>query len=140
MRDGSYRIISASDLVPGDLIRVSAGVRVPADARLVALSSTTLRVDQAILTGESAPVMKEAEAVAEVGAEIQARRNMLFSGTTVAYGSATAIVVSTATKTEIGKIGKQVSTTETAASPLKMKLDEFGELLTKVCCNLFTLS
>jgi Ca2+ transporting ATPase len=131
-RDGSLRVISASQLVPGDLIRVTAGARIPADARLVSLTSTTLRLDQAILTGESAPVMKEAKMVTEPGAEIQARRNMLYSGTTVAYGSATALVTCTAAGTEIGKIGAQVSATVTAASPLKVKLDEFGELLTKV--------
>jgi len=77
--------------------------------------------------------MKDAAFVTtEPGAEIQARKNMLFSGTTVAYGSANAIVTSTGARSEIGKIGVQVAATETAASPLKVKLDEFGELLTKV--------
>ena len=132
-RDGlAFRTIRAAELVPGDVVRLSVGCRVPADLRLVQLESTTLRLDQAILTGESEAVMKEAEVVVEEGAEIQSRVNMCFSGTTVSYGAAIAIVTSTGGGTEIGKIGAQVADTEAEASPLKVKLDEFGALLTKV--------
>jgi len=143
-REGALCVIAASELVPGDVIRVAAGGRVPADSRLVALESTTLRLDQALLTGESVPVMKETAPVADADAEIQARHNMLFSGTTVSYGAGKALVVATAASTEIGKIGAQVSATETAASPLKVKLDEFSALLTKaiaaICILLWLLN
>ena len=108
-REGALCVIAASELVPGDVIRVAAGGRVPADSRLVALESTTLRLDQALLTGESVPVMKETAPVADADAEIQARHNMLFSGTTVSYGAGKALVVATAASTEIGKIGAQVA-------------------------------
>eukprot|EP00964_Phaeocystis_antarctica_P147634 scaffold114275_cov63-Phaeocystis_antarctica.AAC.4 len=132
-RDGQpFRTIRAVELVPGDVVRLSVGCRVPADLRLLQLESTTLRLDQAILTGESEAVMKEADVVVEEGAEIQSRINMCFSGTTVSYGAALAVVASTGGATEIGQIGKQVSDTEAEASPLKVKLDEFGALLTKV--------
>jgi Ca2+ transporting ATPase len=132
-RDGqAFRTIRAVELVPGDVVRLSVGCRVPADLRLLQLESTTLRLDQAILTGESEAVMKEADVVVEEGAEIQSRVNMCFSGTTVSYGAALAVVASTGGATEIGKIGAQVADTEAEASPLKVKLDEFGALLTKV--------
>ena len=95
-RDGQpFRTIRAVELVPGDVVRLSVGCRVPADLRLLQLESTTLRLDQAILTGESEAVMKEADAVVEEGAEIQSRVNMCFSGTTVSHGAALAVVVST---------------------------------------------
>ena len=132
-RDGAaFRTIRAAELVPGDVVRLAAGCRVPADLRLIALESTTLRLDQAILTGESEAVMKEADLVVDQDAEIQSRLNMCFSGTTVSYGAAVAVVSATGGATEIGKIGAQVAETEASASPLKVKLDEFGALLTKV--------
>ncbi len=132
-RDGAgFRTVEATLLVPGDLIRVRAGDRVPADARLVGLDSTTLCVDQSVLTGESEAVLKDPEAVLEAGVELHGRHNMVYSGTTVSYGSARALVVATGTSTQIGLIGAQVSATTTAVSPLKRKLDEFGELLSKV--------
>ena len=132
-RDGApFRTIRAAELVPGDIVRLAAGCRVPADLRLIALESTTLRLDQAILTGESEAVMKDADLVVDDGAEIQSRLNMCFSGTTVSYGAAVAVVSATGGSTEIGKIGEQVAETEASASPLKVKLDEFGALLTKV--------
>ena len=76
--------------------------------------------------------MKEPDALAEPVAELQLRTNMVFSGTTVSYGSALAVVVETGPRTEMGLIGEQVAQTQTAASPLKQKLDEFGEMLSKV--------
>ena len=74
--------------MPGDVVRLSVGCRVPADLRLLQLESTTLRLDQAILTGESEAVMKEADALVDERAEIQSRVNMCFSGTAVSYGAA----------------------------------------------------
>ena len=129
---GAFRTIKAAELVPGDIVRIAVGGRAPADLRLLELTSTTLRADQAILTGESEPVMKEPEVVAEANAELQLRANIVFSGTTVSYGGAVAVVVETGKRTEMGLIGEQVSQTQTAASPLKLKLDEFGEMLSKV--------
>ena len=144
-RDGTaFRSIRSPELVPGDIVRLTVGCRAPADLRLLELSSTTLRADQAILTGESEPTMKEADLVAEPQAEIQSRVNMVFSGTTIAYGSAIAVVVETGARTEMGLIGEQVASTQTAVSPLKQKLDEFGETLSKViaaiCCILWLIN
>ena len=132
-RDGqAFRQVRSPELVPGDIVRLSVGCRAPADLRLLELTSTTLRADQAILTGESEPTMKEPELVADGASEIQSRVNMVFSGTTISYGSAVAVVVETGARTEIGLIGEQVASTQTAVSPLKAKLDEFGEMLSKV--------
>ena len=144
-RDGQpFRCVRSPELVPGDVVRLTVGCRAPADCRLLELSSTTLRADQAILTGESEPVIKEPDLVAEPPAEIQSRVNMVFSGTTISYGGAIAVVVETGTRTEMGLIGQQVSETQTATSPLKQKLDEFGEMLSKViaiiCCVLWLIN
>lgn len=144
-RDGApFRLVRSPELVPGDIVRLAVGCRAPADLRLIELSSTTLRADQAILTGESEPTMKEPDLVAERPAEIQARLNMVFAGTTISYGGAVAVVVETGARTEMGQIGEQVASTQTAVSPLKQKLDEFGEMLSKViaaiCCILWLIN
>lgn len=99
--------------------------------RLCSLESTTLRADQALLTGESEPVLKDPLVVVDEASEIQGRVNMLFSGTTISYGAGVGVVVQIGASTEIGKIGVQVASTQMAASPLKVKLDEFGSMLSK---------
>jgi Ca2+ transporting ATPase len=124
--------IKARDLVPGDIVDVSVGDKVPADVRITSIYSTTLRVDQAILTGESVSVLKQCEEVEDKRAVNQDKRNMLFSGTNIAAGKCRGIVVGTGLLTEIGKIRTQMSATVMEKTPLQMKLDEFGQQLSKV--------
>ncbi|XP_076369270.1 calcium-transporting ATPase sarcoplasmic/endoplasmic reticulum type-like isoform X2 [Tachypleus tridentatus] len=124
--------IKARDIVPGDLVEVSVGDKVPADIRLIKIFSTTLRVDQSILTGESVSVIKHTDAVPDPRAVNQDKKNIIFSGTNIASGKARGIVIGTALDTAIGKIRTEMSETEEVKTPLQQKLDEFGEQLSKV--------
>ncbi|XP_056152569.1 ATPase sarcoplasmic/endoplasmic reticulum Ca2+ transporting 1, like [Lampris incognitus] len=128
----SVQRIKAREIVPGDVVEVSVGDKVPADIRLVSIKSTTLRVDQSILTGESVSVIKHTDAVPDPRAVNQDKKNMLFSGTNIAAGKAVGIAVATGVGTEIGKIRDQMAATEQEKTPLQAKLDEFGEQLSKV--------
>uniref|UniRef100_A0AAQ4RY18 Calcium-transporting ATPase n=1 Tax=Gasterosteus aculeatus aculeatus TaxID=481459 RepID=A0AAQ4RY18_GASAC len=128
----SVQRIKAREIVPGDVVEVSVGDKVPADIRLISIKSTTLRVDQSILTGESVSVIKHTDAVPDPRAVNQDKKNMLFSGTNIAAGKATGIAVATGVSTEIGKIRDQMAATEQEKTPLQQKLDEFGEQLSKV--------
>ncbi len=124
--------IRARDLVPGDIVEVSVGDKVPADIRITTIKSTTLRVDQALLTGESVSVMKHTDAIPDSRAVNQDKKNLLFSGTNIASGKCVGIVIGTGLDTEIGKIRTEMVETETERTPLQQKLDEFGEQLSKV--------
>uniref|UniRef100_A0A671U0U5 Calcium-transporting ATPase n=1 Tax=Sparus aurata TaxID=8175 RepID=A0A671U0U5_SPAAU len=128
----SVQRIKAREIVPGDVVEVSVGDKVPADIRIISIKSTTLRVDQSILTGESVSVIKHTDAVPDPRAVNQDKKNMLFSGTNIAAGKATGIAVATGVTTEIGKIRDQMAATEQEKTPLQQKLDEFGEQLSKV--------
>ena len=140
------RTVRARELVPGDVLRLCVGDRVPADCRALAVLSTTLRVEQALLTGETRTSLKDAEPLdaADLDAELQAQRCILFAGTTVAYGSALALVVATGERTQMGRIGAQVAGTRAAPSPLKQRLDELGALLSRligaVCVGVWLLN
>jgi Ca2+ transporting ATPase len=124
--------IRAREIVPGDIVEVSIGDKVPADIRLIKIHSTTLRVDQSILTGESVSVIKHCDPVPDPRAVNQDKKNILFSGTNIASGKAVGIVVGTGLSTEIGKIRTEMTETEEVKTPLQQKLDEFGEQLSKV--------
>uniref|UniRef100_A0A673W7U7 Calcium-transporting ATPase n=1 Tax=Salmo trutta TaxID=8032 RepID=A0A673W7U7_SALTR len=128
----NVQMIKAREIVPGDVVEVSVGDKVPADIRLVKINSTTLRVDQSILTGESVSVIKHTDAVPDMRAVNQDKKNMLFSGTNIASGKAIGVAVATGVSTEIGKIRDQMAATEQEKTPLQAKLDEFGEQLSKV--------
>uniref|UniRef100_A0A3B3VSS0 Calcium-transporting ATPase n=1 Tax=Poecilia latipinna TaxID=48699 RepID=A0A3B3VSS0_9TELE len=128
----SVQRIKAREIVPGDIVEVSVGDKVPADIRIVSIKSTTLRVDQSILTGESVSVIKHNEPVPDLRAVNQDKKNMLFSGTNIAAGKAIGVVAATGVSTEIGKIRDQMAATEQEKTPLQAKLDEFGEQLSKV--------
>ncbi|XP_056325030.1 ATPase sarcoplasmic/endoplasmic reticulum Ca2+ transporting 1, like isoform X2 [Danio aesculapii] len=128
----SVQRIKAREIVPGDIVEVSVGDKVPADIRITAIRSTTLRVDQSILTGESVSVIKHTEPVPDPRAVNQDKKNMLFSGTNIAAGKAIGVAVATGVATEIGKIRDQMAATEQEKTPLQQKLDEFGEQLSKV--------
>jgi len=137
VRDGGHvSRVPAADLVPGDILHLTVGDKIPADARLISLSTSSLRVDQAILTGESESVLKSTGVVKDVKAVKQDMTNILFSGTTITNGSATAVVVLTGKHTAIGDIHSQISgdkdDEEENKTPLKQKLDEFGDMLAKV--------
>jgi Ca2+ transporting ATPase len=131
-RPGQVQQILAGDLVPGDIVDVSVGDQIPADLRILEIRSTTLRIDQALLTGESVSVAKGTEAVPDTRAVNQDKINLLFSGTNVASGKAIGMVVTTGQKTEIGKIRESMVETEQEKTPLAKKLDEFGEQLSKM--------
>ncbi|KAM8879950.1 sarcoplasmic/endoplasmic reticulum calcium ATPase 2 isoform 2-T2 [Spinachia spinachia] len=128
----SVQRVKARDIVPGDIVEVAVGDKVPADIRLTSICSTTLRVDQSILTGESVSVLKHTDPVPDPRAVNQDKKNMLFSGTNIAAGRAIGVVVATAVQTEIGKIRDEMAATEPERTPLQQKLDQFGEQLSKV--------
>lgn len=125
------QMIRARELVPGDLVEVSVGDKIPADLRLIKIYSTTIRIDQSILTGESVSVIKNLDSVPDSRAVNQDKKNCLFSGTNVSSGKARGIVFGTGLNTEIGKIRTEMAETESEKTPLQQKLDEFGEQLSK---------
>lgn len=123
--------VHAVDLVPGDIVVLATGDRVPADCRVVELRSSSLQVDQAILTGESESVYKNTNVVLDGNAVKQDMTNMLFAGTSIVNGSCLAIVVLTGKHTAIGGIHSEIGKETESKTPLQEKLDEFGELLAK---------
>lgn len=132
IRDGTTQRVKADDLVPGDVIHISVGDRIPADCRLLSIHSNSFRVDQAILTGESESVAKDIRAIKDSKAVKQEQTNMLFSGTTVVNGHANAIVVFTGASTAIGDIHESITSQISEPTPLKQKLNDFGDMLAKV--------
>lgn len=133
VRDGRVNSVPAQELVPGDVLHLTLGDSVPADARLIAVASPNFRVEQSVLTGESHAVNKDLLLVKDSDAVLQEQHNMLFAGTTVAAGSGTAIVTAIGTHTAIGKIHSEMNKDDgDDRTPLKEKLDEFGDLLAKV--------
>lgn len=132
VREGALKRIKAEELVPGDVISVAVGDRIPADCRVLSIQSNSFRVDQAILTGESESVSKETYAVNDSQAVKQDQINMLFSGTTVSTGHATALVVLTGGSTAIGDIHESITSQISQPTPLKQKLNDFGDMLAKV--------
>ncbi|HEX5540841.1 MAG TPA: HAD-IC family P-type ATPase [Micromonospora sp.] len=127
VRDGRERRVPSDELVPGDLVVVEAGDKIPADLRLV--RPTELRVDESALTGESAPVRKD-ETVVPPETPVADRRNMLYSGTLVTGGSAHAVVVGTGAETELGRIHRLVGSAAVLDTPLTLKIARFSRLLT----------
>ncbi|NUN11128.1 cation-translocating P-type ATPase [Candidatus Micrarchaeota archaeon] len=126
MREGRESKIPAKELVPGDLIIVEAGDIIPADARL--FEENGLSVDESVLTGESVPSSKTILAL-KTTASIGDQKNMVFSGTTVTYGKAKAIVTSTGIQTEFGKIASTIQTTAETKTPLQIKFEELAKQL-----------
>ncbi|KAJ8312747.1 hypothetical protein KUTeg_010120 [Tegillarca granosa] len=124
--------IRASLLVPGDIVECSVGDKVPADIRISTIHSTTIRIDQSILTGESVSVIKHSDPIPDPRAVNQDKKNILFSGTNISTGKCRGIVIGTGLNTEIGKIRNEMLDTETEKTPLQQKLDEFSQQLSKV--------
>jgi P-type Ca2+ transporter type 2A len=131
-REGHMQKIRAEDVVPGDIVSVAVGDRIPADCRLLSIQSNAFGVDQAILTGESESVSKDCKAIKDSQAVKQDQVNMLFSGTTVVTGHATAIAVLTGASTAIGDIHDSITSQISQPTPLKQKLNDFGDMLAKV--------
>jgi Ca2+-transporting ATPase len=130
MRDDEETEIPSRELVPGDLILMEAGDRVPADSRLV--EAVSLRVDEAPLTGESVPVEKTVQVIpGEVS--IGDRKNMAYTGTTVVYGRGKALIVATGMNTEFGKIASMLQEVEAPDTPLQINLDRVGKVLGIAC-------
>jgi len=130
LRNGKEARIPATQLVPGDTILLYTGDKVPADARL--LEAHSLKVDEAALTGESAPVDKATNALEET-TPLNDRRNMVFTGTIIAYGRAKAVVTTTGMNTEFGKIAKLVQTTQQEQTPLEKRMAGVGKWIGILC-------
>jgi magnesium-transporting ATPase (P-type) len=126
IRDGLRQTIDAEQLVPGDVVVLESGDRVPADLRVATVRQ--VRVEEAALTGESEPVAKTVEPV-ESDALLGDRRSMVFSSTMLTAGQLQGIVVATGEHTEIGRIGEMVTRVEKVTTPLLQKIDQFGRLL-----------
>ncbi len=129
LRDGEEVRIPARDLVPGDVVLLHTGDRVPADARL--LEAVNLQVEEAALTGESVPVEKHTQPLPNREMAIGDRRNMVYAGTAVTYGRGRALVVATGMQTEFGKIAQLLQTVETGKTPLQQNLDKVGTVLAR---------
>ena len=127
LRDGKEQLLDASQLVPGDIIHLEAGDFIPADARL--LKSVSLKSEESALTGESVPSEKDADVPVEENAPLGDRSNMVFSGCSVTYGTATAVVTATGMQTEMGKIAGLLEGEEETQTPLQQKLAQLGKYL-----------
>ncbi|NMG38334.1 HAD-IC family P-type ATPase [Chelativorans sp. ZYF759] len=129
LRDGRRASVAAADLVPGDIVLLESGDQVPADLRLI--RTRALLVDEAILTGESVAAQKRDEPV-EVDAQLGDRTSMAYSGTMVAAGQATGVVVATGLHTEIGRISRLIGEVEALTTPLLRQINQFGRRFTVV--------
>lgn len=127
IRDGEEKIIDAAELVPGDIIKLEAGDFVPADARLI--KSASLKSEESALTGESVPSEKDALAEVKEDAPLGDRSNMVFSGCSITYGAAAAVVTQTGMNTQMGKIAGLLDNEEDAQTPLQKKLAQLGKYL-----------
>jgi Ca2+-transporting ATPase len=126
-RGGAVKEISARELVPGDLVLLEAGNIVPADLRLTEV--TSLRIQEAALTGESEAVEKEVQVLPQADLPVGDRRNMGYLGTVVSYGRGAGLVIATAMGTELGRIAALIQQVPASATPLQRKLDRLGRLL-----------
>lgn len=127
VRDGTVVQIPATEVVPGDVVQVEAGDLVPADGRVV--RSATLEVQEAALTGESAPIAKDAQPLASADTALGDRTNMLFQNTSVTRGTATMLVTETGMSTQMGQIARMLSSVERVRSPLQRELDALTKVL-----------
>ncbi len=135
-RDGEWLELEADALVPGDIVRLRSGDRVPADLRL--FNAVNLRIEESALTGESVPASKRVEPVAR-DAGVGDRRGMAYSGTMVAAGRGTGVVVATGRATEIGRINQMITEVQTLATPLTRQMHRFGQVLSAAIVGMAVL-
>ena len=136
IRGGRELEVASKELVPGDIMLLEAGDKIPADARLVEIHS--LKCDEAPLTGESMPVAKEPKLLRE-DAPVGDRKNMIFTGTTVTYGRGKAVVTSTGMSTEFGKIAEEVAAVTEEKTPLERRTEEIGKWLGVIALTICVL-
>ena len=129
IRDGKVTVCSSEEIVPGDIITLEAGDRVPADARVIWEVSSS--IDESMLTGESEPIQKDA-GVVKSDAQINERVNMIYSGCNVVYGKVNAVVVETGMNTELGKIASSVQRDKEVLSPLQIKINKISKALSMI--------
>jgi Ca2+-transporting ATPase len=129
LRSGEEQNVAARELVPGDVILLHAGDKVPADARLI--ESINLRAEEAALTGESVPVEKHVAVLPADELAVADRKNMVYAGTAATYGRGRALVVATGMQTEFGRIAQLLQTIESGKTPLQQNLDRVGQVLAR---------
>lgn len=130
IRDGKQSQIAARDVVPGDVVILQTGDRIPADGRI--LESINLQVEEAALTGESVPIEKHSDPLPASDLPVGDRRNMVYAGTAVTYGRGRALIVATGMQSEFGKIAQLLQTVESGKTPLQQNLDRVGSVLARV--------
>ncbi len=139
-RDGKPTEIDANEVVPGDIVLLEEGQKVPADARLIQIRN--LQINEASLTGESLPVTKNDKTISK-DVSLGDQKNMVFAGTFVTQGTAEAVIVETAQNTELGKIATLVNDVETEQTPMQKKLDNLGKklgiLILGICAVVFVI-
>src|SRR4030042_1002717 len=126
LRGGKEEEVPSKELVPGDVLLLEAGDKIPADARLI--EGHSLRCDEAPLTGESVPVGKVVKSLSE-NVRVSDRRNIVFTGTIIIYGRGKVVVTSTGMATEFGKIAEEVTAVKTEKTPLEIRTEEIGKWL-----------
>lgn len=126
VRNGREQEVKTVHLVPGDILSLESGVRVPADGRII--ESASLRCDEAPLTGESAPVSKSPDTLPEE-VSVPDRKNMVYTGSIITYGRGKAVVTTTGMETEFGKIAREVAAVKTEKTPLELRTEEIGKWL-----------
>ena len=129
LRAGVTAEVAARDVVPGDIVLLEAGDRIPADARL--LEAVNLKVDEAALTGESLPVEKQTDPLQDPNLGLADRVNLVYAGTAATYGRGRAVVVATGMNTEFGRIAEMLRTVEATRTPLQQNLDRLGRVLAR---------
>lgn len=130
IRDGKLTDIKSEDLVIGDVVVLEAGDSVPADCRII--SSASMKIEEAALTGESVPVNKQVDEIDPLGSDdvpLGDRKNMCYMGSNVVYGHGRAVVVATGMDTEMGKIADALATAEEEQTPLQLKLNQLSKIL-----------
>ncbi len=130
LRDGEETEVAARELVPGDVVILSAGNRIPADVRVT--EAVNLHIQEAALTGESVPVEKRSAPLARIELTLADRRNMAYAGTAATSGRGRGMVVATGTRTEFGRIAHALKTVEISRTPLQENLDKLGRVLARV--------
>lgn len=137
IRNGSETRVPALDLVPGDLVILETGDRIPADIRLI--QAVSMEVDESILTGESCPVLKDADLILPAKLDLGDTRNMVYQGSLVTKGRGRGVVVSTGMNTQMGKIYGMLNEAEQGPTPLQQRLEKLGRFLVIICISLCVL-